>query len=441
MSFRDLRNFSEDMRALGFPRPISLESFRIPNWELLELCLRWLVARVEPEMILRGDKNSIEQRVIMAAHAVQLFKARVNIEVNGSKLYRADGWAVREMQKVSSLLRESLLAPPPDQQEAAAAAPFDVSNRVGEIKDARTLATDIVAEGAYLYDLFTKELENKDTRSRVLSSSPDMEKSEAALNSGIESVSESVTSAREQIDNVAASEAALDAKLERRRAELQRAEKRLHTVQQIKPMYQEELSSIQKEIEKKWNSYALRYRAVQTLKHELSLINAVQTEEAIRVGTSIMELIHKYEREDVFADPTDSEEEEDVELVEEPPRPSSRPNTRLRIKTAGTRAAEPRLFVADRDSVDEIRDEGDSHSDSDTEFVEEHFFASAGRWSRPNTHSRRIVSEHELAGLIEGVDHVIVAEEANSLGSSSESELRLASPRFGRNSALSDNEF
>lgn len=40
--------------------------------------------------------------------------------------------------------------------------------------------------------------------------------------------------ARDRIDSVAASEAALDAKLERRRAELMRAEKRLHTVQKIK---------------------------------------------------------------------------------------------------------------------------------------------------------------------------------------------------------------
>lgn len=57
---------------------------------------------------------------------------------------------------------------------------------------------------------------------------------EAALSRAVESLSARVAAVREQIDNVASSEAALDAKLERRRAELQRAEKRLHTVQKIK---------------------------------------------------------------------------------------------------------------------------------------------------------------------------------------------------------------
>jgi hypothetical protein len=50
----------------------------------------------------------------------------------------------------------------------------------------------------------------------------------------VETAAARVTDARERIDSVAASEAALDAKLERRRAELQRAEKRLLTVQKIK---------------------------------------------------------------------------------------------------------------------------------------------------------------------------------------------------------------
>lgn len=57
---------------------------------------------------------------------------------------------------------------------------------------------------------------------------------EASLRRALDTVAGKVSSGREQIDNVAASEAALDAKLERKRAELMRAEKRLHTVQKIK---------------------------------------------------------------------------------------------------------------------------------------------------------------------------------------------------------------
>jgi clusterin-associated protein 1 len=35
MSYRELRNFCEIMRALGFPRLISMDNFRKPNFELI----------------------------------------------------------------------------------------------------------------------------------------------------------------------------------------------------------------------------------------------------------------------------------------------------------------------------------------------------------------------------------------------------------------------
>ena len=74
----------------------------------------------------------------------------------------------------------------------------------------------------------------QELREQALSRPLDMSAMEACLRRALEAVAAKVSAGREQIDNVAASEAALDAKLERRKAELQRAEKRLHTVQKIK---------------------------------------------------------------------------------------------------------------------------------------------------------------------------------------------------------------
>uniref|UniRef100_A0A8C0JE27 Uncharacterized protein n=1 Tax=Chelonoidis abingdonii TaxID=106734 RepID=A0A8C0JE27_CHEAB len=46
MSFRDLRNFTEMMRALGYPRLISMENFRTPNFILVSEMLLWLCRRL-----------------------------------------------------------------------------------------------------------------------------------------------------------------------------------------------------------------------------------------------------------------------------------------------------------------------------------------------------------------------------------------------------------
>ena len=43
MSYRELKTFTEMMRALGYPRLISMENFRKPNFELVADILYWMV--------------------------------------------------------------------------------------------------------------------------------------------------------------------------------------------------------------------------------------------------------------------------------------------------------------------------------------------------------------------------------------------------------------
>lgn len=480
-----MSDFSEAMRTLGFPKPISLESFRTPNWELLEECLRWLAARVEPDAELGGGRHSVEQRVALVTHAIALFHSRANIKLNGKRVYGADGWAVREMMKVATLLRAALESPGTEEPlHDTAPLSYDVTSRLGEIKQARALATDITAQGAFLYDLLAKEPENKEHREQALSRALDMSAMEASLRRALDAVTGQLTAGREQIDSVAASEAALDAKLERKRAELMRAEKRLHTVQKIKPAYQGELTALEAEIEQLWEQYVLRYRCVEALKHQLSLLETAQAEAAEEQQAAIMQLIHKYEAEDVLgklsdSDDLDSSDEEKNASEVKQPRPATRPKTRLRIKTAGTAAAEARRAfgsMAARDSLDDIRDEDDDRSDSD--LSDRQLYADlslsrrgapstegrmlsaatafgggdvASRWSRarprPATRTLAVTDDDDFADLIEGVESGEGGDggDGDSLGSSSESELRVTSARPsaapGRASALSDNEF
>jgi clusterin-associated protein 1 len=49
MSFRELRNFCEMMRSLGYPRIISMENFRVPNFKLVAEIIYWLVKRFDPQ--------------------------------------------------------------------------------------------------------------------------------------------------------------------------------------------------------------------------------------------------------------------------------------------------------------------------------------------------------------------------------------------------------
>lgn len=55
MSYKDLRSLTEMMKALGYPRLISLENFRQPNFQLVAEIMGWLVKRFEPNSDLPSE--------------------------------------------------------------------------------------------------------------------------------------------------------------------------------------------------------------------------------------------------------------------------------------------------------------------------------------------------------------------------------------------------
>ncbi|CAG5031442.1 unnamed protein product [Parnassius apollo] len=400
------------MRVLDFPQQISMESFRVPNWPLLETCVRWLAARVEPDAQLTGSGDSLEGRVALVSHALELFHSRANLKLNGKRLYGADGWAVRELLKVATYLRAALESPPPDDLRA----------------DTGTLSYDV---------------SSREQREQALSRPLDVVSLEACLRRAVSSVAARVEEVREQVGGVAASEAALDAKLERRAAELQRAEKRLLAVQKIKPAYQAELTVLEKEIEELWDQYVLRYRCVESLKHQLSLLERAQAEAAEEQQAAIMQLIHKYETEDVLGKLSESDEDDSSEESKDSgsmkqPRPATRPRTRLRIKTAGGPGGDGRRAfgaMAARDSLDDVRRDNDSNSDTDLSDTQ--LYGESARWPRARPRTRTLAAAEDFGDFghdEEDIREGTVARVGSASASSSDSELRRAS-------ALTDDEF
>ena len=58
MSYRDLRSLTEMMRALGYPRLISIENFRSPNFQLVSEMMAWLVKRFDPNADLPSEVDT-----------------------------------------------------------------------------------------------------------------------------------------------------------------------------------------------------------------------------------------------------------------------------------------------------------------------------------------------------------------------------------------------
>ncbi|CAL8263955.1 unnamed protein product [Arctogadus glacialis] len=163
MSFRDLRNFTEMMRALGYPRLVSMENFRTPNFGLVAEILIWLVKSYEPQMDLPSDVETESDRVFFIKAVAQFMATKAHIRLNTKRLYQAEGYAVKELLKISSVLYNAMktkeLSGQEAGQEESSRFKFDLGSRVSELKEARRLASEITAKGASLYDLLGEEAE------------------------------------------------------------------------------------------------------------------------------------------------------------------------------------------------------------------------------------------------------------------------------------------
>ena len=100
MSFRELRNFTELMRALGYPRLISIENFKVPHFELVADILVWLCHRYDKNMEVLDEIRTEHDRVAFLKSVAEQLLVKARVKLNLKNLYASNGFAVRELLKV-----------------------------------------------------------------------------------------------------------------------------------------------------------------------------------------------------------------------------------------------------------------------------------------------------------------------------------------------------
>ncbi|XP_051637124.1 clusterin-associated protein 1 isoform X1 [Manacus candei] len=264
MSFRDLRNFTEMMRALGYPRLISMENFHTPNFMLVSEVLLWLVKRYEPQTDIPADVETEQDRVFFIKAVAQFMATKAHIKLNTKKLYQADGYAVKELLKVTSVLYGAMHTQGVQRAELreddSAKFKLDLGSKVADLKAARQLASEITSKGAVLYDLLGKEMELREARTESIARPLEINEAEKVMKIAIDSVLEQVRKTKDMLNNVALDESNLEAKIEKRKLELERSQKRLQTLQSVRPAFMDEYEKIEEQLQKQYSSYLEKFR-------------------------------------------------------------------------------------------------------------------------------------------------------------------------------------
>ncbi|KAI9094674.1 Clusterin-associated protein-1 [Phlyctochytrium arcticum] len=261
------------MRALGYPSLISMESFRAPNFDMVASILLWLVKSYDPSIDISEDVSTEQDRIVFIKSIASFMAPKAHIKLNTRKLYMADGNAVRELLKIAQVLYDARLIKTDEAEETTHIPPLDISGKIGQLRTCRTLASEITEHGAKLYDLLGKEMELKDIRASVISRPFELKTMEATVTAAIAQLSTQIHQTRASHDNLTADESNLLSKIEKKKVELDRARKRLASLQSVRPAYMDEYERIECDLAKLYDTYMSRFRNLTYLEQQLDEYN------------------------------------------------------------------------------------------------------------------------------------------------------------------------
>ncbi|EHB03133.1 Clusterin-associated protein 1 [Heterocephalus glaber] len=346
MSFRDLRNFIEMMRALGYPRHISMENFRTPNFGLVSEVLLWLVKRYEPQTDIPSDVETEQDRVFFIKAVAQFMATKAHIKLNTKKLYQADGYAVKELLKITSVLYNAMKTKGMEGskvgEEDISKFKFDLSSKIADLKAARQLASEITAKGAFLYDLLGKEVELRELRTEAIARPLEINEIEKVMRIAIKEILSQVQKTKDLLNNVASDEANLEAKIEKRKLELERNRKRLQTLQSVRPAFMDEYEKIEEELQKQYDIYLEKFRNLAYLEQQLEDHHQMEQERFEEAENTLRLMQNKLKEEEKRLLKSGSNDDSEIDIQEDDESDSeleerqfSKPRTAMEVLMQG----------------------------------------------------------------------------------------------------------
>ncbi|XP_051823729.1 clusterin-associated protein 1 isoform X4 [Antechinus flavipes] len=333
MSFRDLRNFTEMMRALGYPRHISMENFRTPNFGLVSEVLLWLVKRYEPQTDIPSDVETEQDRVFFIKAIAQFMATKAHIKLNTKKLYQADGYAVKELLKITSVLYNAMKTKGMEGSEIGeediSKFKFDLGSKIADLKAARQLASEITSKGASLYDLLGKEVELRELRTEAIARPLEINETEKVMRVAVKDILAQVQKTKDLLNNVASDEANLEAKIEKRKLELERNRKRLQTLQSVRPAFMDEYEKIEEELQKQYDIYLEKFRNLAYLEQQLEDHHRMEQERFEEAENTLRLMQNKLKEEEKRLLKSGSNDDSDIDIQEDDESDSEMEERRL----------------------------------------------------------------------------------------------------------------
>lgn len=239
----------------------------------------WLVRRYDPNVELPTDVDTEQDRVLFIKSLAQFMATKAHIKLNTKKLYGADGYAVKELLKVTSVLYSAMKTNAGNQaseESNVSSLTFDISSRISDLKASRQLASEITSRGAALYDLLGREVELRELRTSAIAKPLELNELENGIKKSVISVQDEIKKTNQMLDNIASDEANLEAKIDKKKQELERNQKRLRSLETVRPAYMDEYEKLEEELKKVYEVFMEKHRNLSYQEQLLEDINRAE---------------------------------------------------------------------------------------------------------------------------------------------------------------------
>jgi clusterin-associated protein 1 len=285
------------MKSLGYPKLISIDSFRTPDFSFVSEILFWLVKSYDPAIEVLNDLSSEKDPIVFIKTITSYMTTKANIKLNPKKLYMADGYAVKELLKIANELFKAKNLEEGVTDDSLVST-TNIQSKLSDLKTCRALTAEITTRGANLYDLLEKEVELREMRAHVLSKPFELSSMETDVNQALLHIQQKLTETQLKLENLSADEINLKGKIQKRKVELDRAEKRLKSLKSVRPTFMEDYEKLEEDLKGLYQEYMDKYRNLTYLEQQLEEYNRQEQDKSDENELNLKRMQNKLREEE-----------------------------------------------------------------------------------------------------------------------------------------------
>uniref|UniRef100_A0A0N4ZGJ2 Clusterin-associated protein 1 n=1 Tax=Parastrongyloides trichosuri TaxID=131310 RepID=A0A0N4ZGJ2_PARTI len=324
MSYRDLRDATEILRSLGFPRVVSIDNFRTPNFGLLAEILEWMIGKFDGDLKMKTNLEHENDRILFIKQCVMIMLQKGRIRMNPKNLYQANGMAIKEIMPALRLLYNPIKSfdntTSNSVNDEALGRLTEIRSKINankqEIRRCNILAGEIPQSGAMLYEILSKEVDLKKQRTFVLSQNLNVSEVNRIVKGSLDKKVKEIEELEAKMANISNDEDSLDSKIEKKRREYELLEKRLVKLQSFRPQYIEEYEKLEVKLKGLYSEYVTKFRTLSYLQEQAWEIEKAEKERNIKSETIMRQQVEKL-KDEISQLPLSDNEQENTTKREE----------------------------------------------------------------------------------------------------------------------------